>query len=215
LKSSNTFSFEFPQSVHGKLLYMTEKRIADKVVFAAGPCYLGYILVGVSKRGICAITLGDDPDVLVQNLQKRFSNATMSVDNPDFNRLVSIVGGTAESMRVNKWELPLDIQGTAFQHRVWNSLRQIPYGKLRSYADIAKDIGSPDAVRAVANACGANPLAIAIPCHRVVRTDNTIGGYRWGIERKKTLCEMEKIDPEEDGRQDFEKWVETYLKDMD
>ena len=194
---------------------MIKKRTAEKVVFSVGPCYLGHILVGVSERGICAITLGDDPDVLVQNLQKRFPSASMSADNPDFNRLVSILGGAAESVRVSEWDLPLDIQGTAFQHRVWNSLRQIPWGELRSYADIAKSIGSPAAVRAVANACGANPLAIAIPCHRVVRTDNGIGGYRWGIERKKALWEMEKMDPQEEGRKAFEKWMEPCLKDID
>jgi O-6-methylguanine DNA methyltransferase len=113
----------------------------------------------------------------------------------------AILGGAAESTRVSEWDLPFDLQGTAFQHRVWNSLRQIPWGQLRSYSDIAKSIGSPAAVRAVASACAANPLAIAIPCHRVIRTDNGIGGYRWGIERKKALWEMEKMDPEEEGRE--------------
>lgn len=190
---------------------MIKERIADKVVFAVGPCYLGHILVGISERGICAITLGDDPDLLIQNLQNRYPKATMSPDNPDFNGLVSILSGAAESHRVNEWELPLDIQGTAFQHRVWNSLRQIPWGQMRSYSDIAKSIGSPAGVRAVASACAANPLAIGIPCHRVIRSDDGIGGYRWGVERKRALWEMEKMDCEDVGREELEKWVETCL----
>ena len=194
---------------------MNKTQQAKNVVFAVGPCYLGHILVAVSERGICAITLGDDPDILVQALQTRFPHAILSADNPDFNALVSILAGTAESARVSEWELPLDIQGTAFQHRVWNSLRQIPWGGLRSYSDIAESIGSHKAVRAVARACAANPLAIAIPCHRVVRADNGIGGYRWGVERKRALWEMEKMQPEEQGREEFEKWVQSCLTSMD
>jgi AraC family transcriptional regulator of adaptative response/methylated-DNA-[protein]-cysteine methyltransferase len=194
---------------------MIKKRAAERVTFAVGPCYLGHILVGISERGICAITLGDDPDVLVQDLQKRFPRAVMSADNPDFNNLVSILAGAAESTRVNEWELPLDLQGTAFQHRVWNSLRQIPSGELRTYSDIAKSIGCPAAVRAVASACAANPLAIAIPCHRVIRADNGIGGYRWGIERKKALWEMEKVEREDEGKKEFEQWVESCLNSLD
>jgi AraC family transcriptional regulator of adaptative response/methylated-DNA-[protein]-cysteine methyltransferase len=139
----------------------------------------------------------------------------MSADNPDFNNLVSILAGAAESTRVNEWELPLDLQGTAFQHRVWNSLRQIPSGELRTYSDIAKSIGCPAAVRAVASACAANPLAIAIPCHRVIRADNGIGGYRWGIERKKVLWEMEKVEREDEGKKEFEQWVESCLNSLD
>jgi len=185
---------------------------AGKVVFAVGPCYLGHILVAVSERGICAIDLGNDPETLVRNIQNRFPTAEITPNNPEFNTLISILGGAAESSRIQEWELPLDIQGTAFQHRVWNSLREIPWGQSRTYADIARNIGSPAAVRAVARACASNSLAISIPCHRVVRSDNNLSGYRWGIEKKMALHELEKNNLPSRDLHKFKSWVEECMQ---
>lgn len=183
-----------------------------RVIFAVGSCYLGHILVAVSERGICAVDLGDDPDLLVINFQKRFPTAQIAANHPEFNNLISILGGTAESSRILEWELPLDIQGTAFQHRVWSSLREIPWGELRTYADIARNIGSPAAVRAVAKACAANPLAIAIPCHRVVRSDHVPSGYRWGLEKKIALSEMEAGSVENTCELEaFKSWIQQCI----
>jgi len=185
---------------------------AGWVIFAVGPCYLGHILVAVSERGICAVDLGDDPELLVADLQKRFPSAQIAANHPEFNNLISILGGTAESSRTLEWELPLDIQGTAFQHRVWSSLREIPWGESRTYADIARNMGSPAAVRAVAKACAANPLAIAIPCHRVVRSDNTPSGYHWGLEKKVALAEMETSALENNCEPEpFRRWVQECI----
>lgn len=185
---------------------------AEKVVFAMGQCYLGHILVAVSPRGICSIQLGDDPDLLITSLQNQYPSAELTGDSPDFNNLISILAGAAESARFAEWELPLDVQGTAFQCRVWNALRGIPWGELRSYKDVARVIGAPEAVRAVASACAANRLAIAIPCHRVVRIGGGLGGYRWGIERKKALCEMERSTTgDSQGIEELKKWVESCL----
>lgn len=158
--------------------------------FAVGECSLGAILVACSQRGICAITLGDDPDALVRNLQDRFPNARLHGGDPSFERLVAEVVGFVEAPGLGL-NLPLDVRGTAFQQRVWEALRQVPAGATVSYADIAQRIGAPRAVRAVAQACGANLLAVAIPCHRVVRRDGDISGYRWGVERKRELLKRE------------------------
>jgi AraC family transcriptional regulator of adaptative response/methylated-DNA-[protein]-cysteine methyltransferase len=190
-----------------------QKSNLGRVIFAVGPCYLGHILVAVSERGICAVDLGDDPELLVTEFQKRFSTAQIAANHPQFNNLISILGGTAESSRILEWELPLDIQGTAFQHRVWSSLREIPWGESRTYADIARNIGSPAAVRAVAKACAANPLAIAIPCHRVVRSDHTPSGYRWGLEKKMALAEIEISNVENDNDLEaFKLWVQGCME---
>ena len=189
---------------------------AEKVLFALGPCYLGHILVAVSRRGICAIDLDDDPDVLIERLQKRFPSAEFDANSPDFNQLVSVLGGAAESCRMAEWELPLDIQGTAFQHRVWNALREIPWGESRTYSDIAKVIGSPAAVRAVAKACASNQFAIAIPCHRVLRIDGNSSGYRWGIARKEALAELErKPSQQQDKFAEFRAWLEECMLKFD
>ncbi len=158
--------------------------------FAIGQCSLGAILVAQSERGICAITLGDDPETLAQALQNRFAQATLEGDDPDFARLVATVVGFVEQPRLGL-DLPLDIRGTAFQQRVWQALRQIPPGQTLSYAELAQRIGSPTAQRAVAQACAANPLAVAIPCHRIVRRDGQLSGYRWGVERKAALLARE------------------------
>jgi AraC family transcriptional regulator of adaptative response/methylated-DNA-[protein]-cysteine methyltransferase len=161
-----------------------------EIRFAIGECSLGSILVARSARGICAISLGDDPDELARNLQDRFPQARLIGDDADFAALVARVVGFVEAPGVGL-DLPLDVRGTAFQRRVWEALREIPPGSTTSYADIAQRIGAPKSVRAVAQACGANPLAVAIPCHRVVRQDGSLSGYRWGVQRKQALLERE------------------------
>src|SRR6202163_189706 len=158
--------------------------------FAVGKCSLGSILVAQSDRGICAILLGDDPDSLARDLQDQFPKANLIGGDAGFERLVAKVVGFVEAPALGL-DLPLDVRGTAFQQRVWQSLRKIPAGSTASYTDVAKLIGSPNSVRAVAQACGANALAVAIPCHRVVRNDGALSGYRWGVERKRVLLEKE------------------------
>ena len=158
--------------------------------FAVAQSALGAILVAQSDRGICAITLGDDPDALVRDLQDRFPRANLIGGDAGFETLVARVVGFVEAPRI-ALDLPLDIRGTAFQERVWQALRQIPPGQTVSYAELARRIGAPKAVRAVAQACGANRIAVAIPCHRVVRNDGALSGYRWGVERKRALLERE------------------------
>ena len=163
-----------------------------RIHFAVGECSLGSILVARSARGVCAILLGDDPDALVRDLQDRFPAATFVGDDADFARLIATVVGFVEAP-ANGLDLPLDIRGTAFQQRVWQALREIPIGSTASYTDIARRIGAPKAVRAVAQACAANPLAVAIPCHRVIRTDGARSGYRWGVARKHALLTREGV----------------------
>src|ERR1700741_1090655 len=164
--------------------------VQTDIRFAVGECSLGSILVAQSERGICAIFLGDDPDGLVRELQDQFPNANLIGGDAGFEQLVAKVVGFVEAPALGL-DLPLDVRGTAFQQRVWQSLRKIPAGSTASYTDVAKLIGSPNSVRAVAQACGANALAVAIPCHRVVRNDGALSGYRWGVERKRVLLEKE------------------------
>jgi len=154
--------------------------------FAVGECSLGVILVACSQRGICAIWLGDDPEQLVRDLQDRFPLAQLSGSDSVFEQWVAQVVGYVENPSIGL-NLPLDVRGTAFQQRVWQALRDIAPGSTASYAEIAQRIGAPKAVRAVARACGANQLAVAIPCHRVIRRDGDVSGYRWGVERKRKL----------------------------
>jgi AraC family transcriptional regulator of adaptative response/methylated-DNA-[protein]-cysteine methyltransferase len=158
--------------------------------FAVGECTLGAILVAQSERGVCAIALGDDPDVLARDLQDQFPRARLIGGDADFEALVAKVVGFVEAPGLGL-DLPLDVRGTAFQQRVWQALREIPAGTTASYAEVAQRIGSPKSVRAVAQACGANTLAVAIPCHRVVRSDGGLSGYRWGVERKSALLKRE------------------------
>ncbi|MHC8306140.1 bifunctional DNA-binding transcriptional regulator/O6-methylguanine-DNA methyltransferase Ada [Pseudomonas sp. PB3P13] len=162
----------------------------NEIRFAVGQCSLGAILVAQSARGVCAILLGDDPQQLVCDLQDKFRRATLVGADHDFEQLIAHVVGFIEAPAIGL-NLPLDVRGTAFQERVWQALREIPLGSTASYADIARRIGSPKAVRAVAQACGANSLAVAIPCHRVVRSDGNLSGYRWGVERKRQLLDRE------------------------
>ena len=161
-----------------------------EIRFAIGACSLGAILVARSERGVAAISLGDDPEALVRELQDRFPRARLIGGDAAFERLVAEVVGFVEAPRIGL-DLPLDVRGTAFQQRVWQALREIPAGETASYAEVARRIGAPQSVRAVAQACGANPLAVAIPCHRVVRSDGALSGYRWGVERKRALLERE------------------------
>lgn len=160
------------------------------VRFAVGECALGHLLVAGTERGICAITLGDDPEHLVHELQDRFTQALLIGDDTIFQAHVGQVIAFVDAPAIGL-DLPLDIQGTAFQRRVWQALREIPTGQTASYSDIARRIGSPNATRAVAGACAANTLALAIPCHRVVRTDGHVSGYRWGVERKRRILDRE------------------------
>ena len=158
--------------------------------FAVGECSLGSILVAATDKGVCAIFLGDDPDALLRELQDRFPRAQLVGGDSDFERTVARVVGLVETPALGL-DLPLDVRGTAFQQRVWEALCDIPAGSTASYTDIARRVGAPRAVRGVAQACAANPVAVAIPCHRVVRSDGALAGYRWGVERKRALLERE------------------------
>jgi AraC family transcriptional regulator, regulatory protein of adaptative response / methylated-DNA-[protein]-cysteine methyltransferase len=158
--------------------------------FAVGECSLGAILVAATDKGICAILMGDDPDALVRDLQDRFPQAQLRGAEADFEQTVAKVVGMVEAPAIGL-DLPLDVRGTAFQQRVWQALREIPAGSTTSYADLAARVGLPSGARAVAGACAANAIAVAIPCHRVVRNDGSISGYRWGVERKQALLERE------------------------
>ena len=158
--------------------------------FAVGQCSLGSILVAATDKGVCAISLGDDPDVLLRDLQDRFPKAQLIGADKGFEQLVAKVVGFVEAP-AQGLDLPLDLRGTVFQQRVWQALRKIPAGKTATYTEIAKRIGRPNAVRAVAAACAGNPIALAIPCHRVVRLDGNLAGYRWGVARKRALLEKE------------------------
>lgn len=158
--------------------------------FAVGECSLGSILVAQSDRGICAILMGDDPDALARDLQDTFPKAELIGGDAGFEDLVAKVVGFVEAPSIGL-DLPLDVRGTAFQERVWQALREVPPGSTTSYTEIAARIGAPQAVRAVAQACAANHIAVAIPCHRVIRRDGNTSGYRWGVERKLALLERE------------------------
>ena len=178
-----------------KVLGMTPTRFraggeAAQIRFAVGECSLGSILVAATDKGVCAILFGDDPDSLLRDLQDRFDKAELIGGDAEFEALVAQVVGFVEQPRLGL-DLPLDVRGTAFQQRVWQALAEIPAGQTASYADVAAKIGKPAAVRAVAQACAANALAVAIPCHRVVRNDGALSGYRWGVERKRALLDRE------------------------
>jgi AraC family transcriptional regulator of adaptative response/methylated-DNA-[protein]-cysteine methyltransferase len=164
---------------------------ADTTIrFAIGQCALGAILVAASERGVCAIHLGDDADELLRDFQDRFPRARLIGGDAAFEKLVALVVGFVEAPAIGL-HLPLDVRGTAFQHRVWRALRAIPPGTTVSYAEVARRIGAPRAVRAVARAIATNPIAVAIPCHRVVASDGALSGYRWGVARKRALLDRE------------------------
>ena len=167
--------------------------IDTEIRFAVGQCSLGSVLVAQSAKGVCAILLGDDADVLVRDLQDRFPQAILVGGDVAFEQTVAKVIGFVEKP-ARGLDLPLDVRGTAFQQRVWAALRQIPIGSTVTYAEIASRVGAPNGARAVAQACGANALAVAIPCHRVVRTNGSLSGYRWGVSRKKSLLTREGVE---------------------
>jgi AraC family transcriptional regulator of adaptative response/methylated-DNA-[protein]-cysteine methyltransferase len=167
----------------------------EEIKFAVGQTSLGAMLVASSTKGVAAILLGDDPDKLVRNLQDRFPRAHLVGADRDYEALVARVVGLVEAPRIGL-DLPLDVRGTAFQQRVWRALQDIPIGATVSYAEIARRIGMPKAVRAVAGACAANNLAVAIPCHRVVRNDGSLSGYAWGVERRRVLLDREASQDE-------------------
>ncbi len=176
-------------------LGMTPREYRDgapslRVRFAVGECSLGAILVSATDRGVCAILLGDDPDALVHDLERRFPRADLVGGDAEFDALVATVVGLVEDPRASA-ALPLDVRGTAFQRRVFEALARIPPGTTTTYAALAASLGAPRSARAVARAIASNPLAVAIPCHRVVRTDGSLSGYRWGVERKRALLERE------------------------
>ena len=159
--------------------------------FAIAACSLGAILVASTAQGICAILIDDDPDFLVRDLQDRFPKAELIGAEAEYEQVVSRVVGMVERPEIGL-DLPLDVRGTAFQQRVWQVLREIPAGRTVSYAELAALVGLPKGARAVAGACAANALAVAIPCHRVVRNDGSISGYRWGVDRKAALLDRER-----------------------
>jgi AraC family transcriptional regulator of adaptative response/methylated-DNA-[protein]-cysteine methyltransferase len=163
---------------------------------AVAPCSLGLVLVAATERGVCAIILGDDPGEMQAEVRRRFPQAALAAAPAGFARTVQQVARCVDDPRAGaRAELPLDIRGTAFQRRVWEELRKVPPGETASYSEIAARIGQPRSVRAVAGACAANHLAVAIPCHRIVGADGKLTGYRWGIERKRLLLEREGKSP--------------------
>ncbi|MBC8131465.1 MAG: bifunctional DNA-binding transcriptional regulator/O6-methylguanine-DNA methyltransferase Ada [Deltaproteobacteria bacterium] len=171
-----------------------------EIRFAIGRCALGSILVAATNLGVCAIFLGDVPADLAHDLQRRFPRARLIGGDSVFAQWVARVVGLVENPVVGL-ALPLDIRGTAFQLRVWQALREIPAGTTATYSQIAHAVGNPKAVRAVAGACAANPVAVAIPCHRVLRADGSLSGYRWGVERKRALLLRESAArPEKSGK---------------
>jgi AraC family transcriptional regulator of adaptative response/methylated-DNA-[protein]-cysteine methyltransferase len=162
----------------------------ENIRFAVGQTSLGAILVASTKKGVAAILLGDDPDELVRDLQDRFPKAHLIGADNRYEALVARVVGFVEAPKIGL-NLPLDVRGTAFQERVWKALQEIPAGATVSYAEVARRIDAPRSVRAVAGACAANNLAVAIPCHRVVRNDGALSGYAWGVDRKRSLIDLE------------------------
>lgn len=159
--------------------------------YSIAPCSLGWVSVAVTERGVCAIEFDDDPATLSERLRRDFPRAEIEEGGADLSSYVHHVVAFVDAPATGL-DLPLDILGTAFQQRVWHALREVPAGDTISYTEIAERIGEPRAIRAVAQACAANKLAVAVPCHRVVRKDGDLSGYRWGIERKRLLLERER-----------------------
>lgn len=180
---------------------------SQRIRFAVGECSLGSILVAATERGVCAISLGDDPEELVRDLERRFPRAELVGGDAEFESLVATVVGLVERPS-SRAELPLDVRGTALQERVWRALTKIRPGETITYTELAARIGQPHAVRAVARACAENPVAVAIPCHRVVRKDGGLAGYRWGIDRKRALLAREaaSLDPSAPPRETPAPW---------
>lgn len=166
--------------------------LGETVFFSVVPCALGHALVAMTSRGVCRVILGEDPEMLAQTLRSELHAATLVADDAAVREVAEAVVAAASGAALAT-PLPLDLQGTAFQQRVWRELTRIPRGETITYAELAKRIGSPGAVRAVGSACGANPAALLVPCHRVLRSDGALGGYRWGLERKAALLKSESL----------------------
>ena len=161
-----------------------------EIVYAIAKCDLGYLFVATTAKGICTVKLGDRPTDLIETFKAEFSNAEITRNNRHkdwIEQILMAIDGKTAGI-----DLPLDIQGTAFQRQVWQTLQKIPYGETKTYKEIAERLNKSKATRAIGNACGANPVALIIPCHRVLRSDGSLGGYRWGIERKQRLLEIEQ-----------------------
>lgn len=176
-------------------LGMTPRRYAqaardERIDYTVVPCALGRVLVAATDKGICAVKLGDDAETLEQELRAEFAAARIVRDDALRPEWVKSVVALAAGQPTQA-DLPVDIRGTAFQQMVWKALRRIPAGKTRSYGEIARSIGRPEAVRAVASACGANPAALLVPCHRVIQRNGSLGGYHWGVQRKQKLLAAE------------------------
>ena len=162
----------------------------ETIRFATAPCELGLLLVAATERGLCSVMLGEDPAALEVLLRRQFRAANIVPDGAGLkDQVAAVLAAMTDHPAAG---IPLDIRGTAFQARVWQALREIPRGETRTYAEVAQTIGQPTAVRAVARACASNPIAIAVPCHRVIGSDGALTGYRWGVERKKKLLGMER-----------------------
>ncbi len=168
-----------------------DDRAKDVIQFAIGECSLGFFLVATTEKGVCLISLCDNPEELIQDMKKRFTLKSPVFAQEKLNPLMAQVLDLIENPGKGA-SFPLDAQGSVFQNRVWKALKRIPPGKTVSYSEIARSIGAPNSSRAVAHACAANPLAVVIPCHRVLRSNGGLAGYRWGIERKRALLDREK-----------------------
>lgn len=175
----------FKQAQPGTLEAISQGEILN---YSAGNSTLGHVLVASSAKGVASILIGDDPRFLVEELRTYFPSAALRTAHND--RLVKMVTDLVDDP-ASKVDLPLDVRGTPFQQKVWAALRALPAGVTTTYSDLATQVGDSNATRAVAGACAANKLAVVIPCHRVVRTDGSLSGYRWGIERKRALIERE------------------------
>jgi O-6-methylguanine DNA methyltransferase len=171
---------------------MTQVRTIDNISWAISQCALGLVLVARRVSGVCAILIGDDERDLVADLARRFPKSTLSLNKPevqgDLAKVVRFMDSPSAGL-----DLALDVHGTPFQHRVWEALRTIPVGATVTYTELAIRIGAPNAVRAVASACASNPIALAIPCHRVVRSNRDLAGYRWSVARKRELIKKEAV----------------------
>jgi AraC family transcriptional regulator of adaptative response/methylated-DNA-[protein]-cysteine methyltransferase len=179
------------EKLHPKAIDLHDGDNTCQVLYATVPCGLGWFLVASTKRGICKLTLGDALDELIADLKIDYGNAKPIAGNELLAKPIATIAQYLNGERPD-CNLPLDVKGTTFENKVWDELKSIPYGQTRSYSDVAKAIGQPKAFRAVAQACGRNPVSLIIPCHRVLRSGGELGGYHWGIMRKKALLEMEK-----------------------
>jgi AraC family transcriptional regulator of adaptative response/methylated-DNA-[protein]-cysteine methyltransferase len=163
----------------------------EQIRFAIAETSLGPMLVASTEKGVCSISFDDDPDVLINHLQQQFANAELIGTDREFEQTVATIVAGVERPEI-LFDLPLDLRGTAFQHRVWNALREIPAGTTLTYSQVAEMIDASTSVRAVARACATNAVAVVVPCHRVVRKNGDLGGYRWGLERKNELLARER-----------------------